>query len=102
MAYSPLLSSLPDLTVPRFASPAASRGGPLTVTVNVSTLGASTIIEPLALAPGSTSAADAPPSTVTVYATLNPHTNRGAIPVGTVNIPTVPQNTTIQITQQIT
>ena len=34
MAYSPLGFSLPDLTVPGFAAPAASWGGPLAVTVD--------------------------------------------------------------------
>ena len=52
LAYSGLGFSLPDLTVTGFASPVASYGGPVTVTVNVRNIGASSTLEPLALSPG--------------------------------------------------
>lgn len=102
LAYSALGTSLPDLTVSGFASTAASWGGQLTVTVNVRNLGASTIIEPLALNPGATSSADAPASTVAVFAVTNPHSLRGAVQVGSVDIPAVTQNNAVQITQSFT
>jgi hypothetical protein len=103
LAFSPIGFSLPDLTVSGFASPAASWGGPLTVTVNVSNLGTSTIIEPNALAPGSTSTADAPASVVDVYALRKPHSAKStAVLLGTVDVPALAQNTVTQITSTIT
>lgn len=99
LAYSVLGQSLPDLIVSGWASTAAAWGGPITVTVNVRNIGASTIIEPLALPVGATSSADAPPSVVAVYAVRSPTSLAGAVRVGSVNVPAVPQNSTIQVTQ---
>jgi len=101
MAFSVLGTSLPQLTISGYASPAASWGGPITVTVNVSNIGASTILEPLALAPGSISSADAPASVVGVFAARNPQF-KGAVRVGSISVPAVPQNSFQQITEPIT
>ncbi|GAC1474061.1 MAG: hypothetical protein NVSMB9_23750 [Isosphaeraceae bacterium] len=102
LAYSPLGFSLPDLTITGFASTAASWRGPLTVTLDIHNLGSSTIIEPLALTPGSTSSADAPPSIVRVYAVRNPRSLQGAVLVGNVAVPAVQQNSEVQITSTFT
>ena len=101
MAYSPLGASLPKLTISGYASPAASWSGPLTVTVNIANVGASTYLEPLALAPGTTSTSDAPASTVAVFAATNPRF-KGAVAVGTVSIPALGQNSFQQVTSTIT
>ncbi len=102
MAYSPLGYSLPDLTVSGIAAPVAAYEGPLTVTVNVSNLGASSILEPNALPFGSPSHADAPASTVTVYLGSRPNFRAGIVPIGTIDIPAVPQNSLLQVTQTLT
>jgi hypothetical protein len=102
LAWSPLGFSLPDLTVRGIAAPVTSYGGPLTVTIEVDNLGASSMIEPLALQPGSTSSADAPPSQVGVYVSRSPHFGPGAIPIGTVAVPAVPQKGVAIITDTLT
>ncbi|MCA1685713.1 MAG: hypothetical protein LC745_06940 [Planctomycetia bacterium] len=101
LAYSPLGTSLPQFAITGFASPAASWGGPLTVTVDISNVGSSTILEPLALAPGSVSSADAAASVVGVFASNNPQF-RGAVEVGTVDVPALAQNSFQRLTQTIT
>lgn len=101
MAYSILGTSLPQLSISGYASPAASWGGPLTVTVNLANVGASTILEPLALAPGSVSSADAPASVVGVFAARNPQF-KGAVRVGSIAVPVARQNSFQQITETIT
>ena len=98
LAFSVLGQSLPDLTITGYASTAASWGGPVTVTVNVRNLGASTIIEPLALDTNATSSADAPASTVGVFAVRNPRSLRGAVEVGAVSLPPIRQNSFLQQT----
>ena len=102
LAYSPLGFSLPDLTVTGYASTSASWGGPVTVTADVSNIGASTLVEPLSLAPGSTSSADAPASLLTVYATTNPKSLRHAVAVGSIAVPAVAQNSFQQVNQTLT
>ncbi len=102
MAFSALGYSQPDLTVSGFASPVASWGGPLTVTVNVANIGASTINEPLALAPGATGATDTGPTTVQVYATKSPHSLKGAVPLGFFAIPALSQNSSTQFSDTFT
>ncbi len=102
MAYSPLGFSLPDLTVVGQAPPVAAYGGQITVTVDVSNLGASSINEPLNLEQGAPSHADAPPSVVGVYLSPRPHGfGPGAVRIGEVSIPTVQQNSTVQVTQTL-
>jgi len=99
MAYSPLGYSLPDLTIQGFTAPAASWGNPLTVTVDVKNTGSSTLIEPLSLEQGATSTADAPPSTVVVYASPKGRfANRRAVAIGTFTIPGIEQNDVQQFT----
>ena len=98
LAFNVTGQSLPDLVISGFASTAAAWGGPITVTLNVRNLGASTIIEPLALDANAASSADAPPSVVAVYAVHNPHNFRGAVEVGTVTLPTIRQNSFLQQT----
>jgi len=102
LAYTPLGFSLPDLSVSGFSAPVAAWGNPLAVTVDVRNTGASTLVEPLSLTPGSTSSADAPASTVAVFALKRQHSFRGAVQVGTVNVPAIPQNDNVQVTQTIT
>ena len=101
LAFSPLGASFPQLAVSGFASPAAAWAGPLTVTVNVSNLGASTILEPLALADGSISSADAPASVIGIFASKSPNL-KGAVEVGTVSVPLLAQNSVQQFTKTIT
>jgi hypothetical protein len=102
LAYTPLGFSLPDLTVSGYAAPAASWNGTLAVTVTVQNLGASTLDEPLALAPGSTSTADAPATTVEVFASKRTTPGAKETPIGSINIPSVPQNSDVTITQNLT
>ncbi len=102
LAYSPLGSSLPDLTISGFASPVASWGGPVTVTFNVQNIGASSTIEPLALSPGSTSSADAGPYKVAVYAVANQRSLNNPVLVGTVDLTNQSQNSVVQTTTTLT
>jgi hypothetical protein len=101
LAYSPLGFSLPDLIVSGTSSPLASYGRDISVTVDVQNIGASSIIEPLALLPGAVSTADAPPSTVGVFLTPRQNSLRGAIRIGTINVPFLRQNSLVRITQNI-
>lgn len=102
LAYTPLGFSLPDLTVSGFTGPTASWGGLLTATVNVQNLGASSLDEPLAQTPGTTSTADAPSTTVVVLASAHKHSNMGEVVIGTINVPATPQNSARQLTQSFT
>jgi len=101
LAFSPLGASLPDLSVSGFAAPTAAWGGTLAVTVNVQNTGASTIPEPFAQAPGDISSADAPATTVNVFATPRPNSLRGEVLVGTIDVPLTRQNTFQQISSTI-
>lgn len=98
MAYSALGFSLPDLTVHGFAAPVAAYKGQLAVTVDVSNIGASSLIEPLALQQGSPSSADAGQSTVTVYISPTKHFSSRSVPIGTIPISGVAQNSVVQAT----
>lgn len=84
MAYSGLGFSLPDLLVSGYAGPGAAYGGPLTVTAQVRNIGASSFVEPLSMAPGATSSADAGTFNVGVYMTKGPRFTKGAIRIGTI------------------
>lgn len=101
LAFSPLGFSLPDLIVSGTSSPLASYGRDVSVTVDVQNIGASSLIEPLALQPGAVSTADAPPSTVGVFLTPRQNSLRGAIRIGTINVPFLRQNNLVQITTNI-
>jgi hypothetical protein len=104
MAFTPLGFSLPDLSVAGFAAPTAAWGQTLAVTVDVKNTGTSTINEPLALVPGSTSTADAQPTVVEVFATTHPTiaAARHQAFVGFITVPTVVQNSVEQITSELT
>ncbi len=102
LAYTPLGFSLPDLTVSGYAAPAASWNGTLAVTVTVQNLGASTIREPLALAPGSTSTADSAPTIVEVYLSRTKGLNAKTFPIGAISVPSIPQNSDTTLTQTLT
>ena len=98
MSYSALGFSLPDLTVSGQAGPVAGWGGPLAVTVNVHNLGASTLIEPLNLPPGSVSDADSSATTLAVYG--RPHNRPTATPIllGSIAVPAILQNDFARVT----
>jgi hypothetical protein len=117
LAFSSLGLSLPDLTVSGFASPVASWGQPVAVSVTVQNIGSNTSFEPLPTVPNpestfsSASSADAPASTVAVYAvpsqrngtTTKPPTSlSGAVLVGTVSIPAITQNNSVTVPATIT
>ncbi len=113
LAFSPLGFSLPDLTITGEAGPRAAWGGALDVNVTLQNIGASTITEPFSQAPatqapitgslyGSSSAADAPVSTVAVYVSRSPKSLRGAVRVGTFQAAPVGQNSIEQLTEQMT
>lgn len=102
MAYSPLGYSLPDLKLNAYSARTAAWGGPLGLQVDVQNIGASSINEPLNLAPGSTSTADAPATTVSVFASTLPGARGRVVPVGNVAIPATPQNSESNVTTSIT
>src|SRR3954464_5537874 len=54
-----------------------------------------------ALPPGAVSTADAPPSTVGVFLTPRQNSLRGAIRIGTINVPFLRQNSLVRITENI-
>lgn len=78
MAYSPLGVSLPNLTVSGYAGPLAYWGGPIAVNVNVSNAGSNTQLQPLSLAPGAATTADAGPFYVSVFVVARPGTRHAA------------------------
>lgn len=100
MAYTSLGYSLPDLAiVDAFAGPVAAYGGPVSVTVNVDNLGASSMVEPLALAPGATSSADAAATTVDVYLVRGPHSRpTSGVLLGSIDVPALSQKRLARIT----
>lgn len=100
LSYSPIGFSPPDLTVVGQAPPIAAWGGPITVSVDVVNIGHNSMVEPLALAPGAISRADAPPSSVGVYLSRNPvRLTHGAIKLGDIPVPMLPQNSVFELTQ---
>jgi hypothetical protein len=103
LSYSPI-GSLPDLTATGQAGAIAAYGGPLSVTVDVRNLGASSQVEPLSLQPGAVSTADAGPSHVGVYLLRTPHTHPGAggsVLIGEIPVPGVPQNSLVTVSQTL-
>lgn len=102
LSYSPI-GSLPDLTVSAQAGAIAAYGGPISVTLDVRNLGASSTIEPLNLEPGATSTADATASHVGVYLLRGPNARLGSgIRIGEVAVPAVPQNSLVRVTGTVT
>jgi hypothetical protein len=101
MAFSPLGFSLPDLSITGSVGTRAAWGGSLGVTATVVNQGSSTITNPLAQAPGATSTADAPASTVAVVITPR-RSMAHAVTVSTFQAPPVVQNSLEQIAETIT
>lgn len=101
LSFSPLGFSLPDLTVTGVSAPVAAYGGTLTVSVDVRNLGASSITEPYLLSQGAPSAADAPPSEVAVFLGRGPQRRGPLVPLGTIPIPAVAQNSLVTVTQTL-
>ncbi len=103
LAYTPLGYSLPDLTVSGYTSTVAAWGGPLTVTLDVRNLGASTLTEPTALQPGAVGHADAGPTTVEVFVSRTPQRSASnSVLIGSISTPAINQNDLTQLTQTLT
>jgi hypothetical protein len=102
LSNTPLGYSLPDLQVKGSAAPVASWGGTFTTTIVVQNTGASTMRNPLALAPGSQGTADAPNTTVSVFLLPRRHSLAGAYKLGTITAPALEQNDLEQITSSFT
>lgn len=104
LAYTPLGFSIPDLAIlDAYSGPVAAFGGPLSITVDVSNLGQSSMPEPFAQFPGSPSTADAGPSEIAVYLTADPHFPfRNRVQIGTIDVPSIPQNRLAQVTGTFT
>jgi hypothetical protein len=102
LAFTTLGFSLPQLTVTGSAGPRAAWGGTLDVNVYLQNIGASTTTEPMAQAPGDTSQADAGDSTIAVVLTRNAKSLKGAVTLGIIDAPPVPQNNFEQLTQSFT
>lgn len=98
LSYSALGYSLPDLVVTGQTGPVAAWNGPLSVTVDVQNIGASSMIEPLNLTQGATSTADSPATTVTVLAVPRGRGSRSAVAIGEIAIPSVQQNSDLRVT----
>ncbi len=92
MAYSAFGYSLPDLAVTGFTAPKAALGSYLAVDINVENRGASSLIEPTAIAPGSLSSADVINTSVQIYGSATPSGSTGRILLGTLTIPAIRQN----------
>lgn len=101
MAYSPFGFSLPQLSVSGFAGPTASYNSPLVVDVVVENQGASSLVEPTNLAPGSISSADAAATTVQVFASPRPNATSGLLLLDTISIPIVRQNSDFETISEI-
>jgi hypothetical protein len=102
MAFTSLGFSLPNLIVSGQVSQTAAWKGPLGITATVQNIGTSTTTEPISQAPGDTSSADAPSSTVTVFLTQHKHSNAGAVDIGTLTIPALAQNSLEQVSGTLT
>ena len=88
MATSPLGFSLPDLSITGSAGSVAAWGGTLGIVATVINQGSSTITNPIAQAPGASTTADAPSSTVAVV--ITPHKSMAhGVTIGTFQAPPV-------------
>lgn len=94
--------SLPDLQLTGSAGAVASWGGTLTTTVLVQNTGASTMLDPVSLAPGSESTADAPATTISVYLSPRRGSLARAFKLGTISAPTLAQNDLEQVSSTFT
>jgi hypothetical protein len=103
LAYTPLGYSLPDLVVTGYTGPVATYGGTLAATIDVRNLGASSLVEPLHLASGATSTADAGPFSVGVYLDKGPKFTKQSKLIGTIDFPNgLTQNNESIVTQTFT
>jgi hypothetical protein len=101
MTVNSLGFSLPDLTITGSAGSRAAWGGTLGVIATVVNQGSSTITNPIAQSPGSSTTADAPASTVAVV--ITPHkAMRHEVTIGTFQAPPVAQNSLEQIQETFT
>lgn len=96
LANSALGFSVPDLKLTGSAGSVASWGGSLGVTVDVQNVAATSMIDPLSLAPGSTSTADAPASEIDVLISPRPHSLVGAYKLGSIEASSIEQNSAEQ------
>ncbi len=94
LSYSGLGVSLPELSIRGYAGATAAWGQPLSVSVTVTNSGASSINQPLNLAQGAPSTADAPGSVVSVFAS-NKLAGHRQILIGQLTIPSIPQNSQV-------
>jgi len=101
MTQNPLGFSLPDLTITGSAGSSAAWGGSLGVLATVVNQGSSTITNPIAQAPGASTTADAPASTVAVVITPRKSMSH-AVTIGTFQAPPVSQNSLEQIAETFT
>ncbi len=101
MAYSAFGYSLPQLAVTGYAAPVAAWGGPLSIDVRVDNFGASSLVEPTHLAPGSVTNADSGPTTVEIYASARPGALTGLVPIDVVQIPNIVQNSQFETVSTI-
>jgi hypothetical protein len=101
LAFSPLGFSLPDLTITGSVGQRAAWGGSLGIVATVINQGTSTITNPLAQAPGASTTADAPTSTVAVVITPR-RSLAHAVTIGTFQAPPVSQNSIEQIPETFT
>ena len=117
LSYSSLGYSLPNLHVTGQAGSVAAWGGTFQVTITMQNTGASTMVEPLSLAPQNQiltgpnglpvpsyalpSSADAPESQVAIYLRHGRRSLAGAIPIGTATVPALSQNDTEQVSVPI-
>lgn len=102
LAYSPLGTSLPSVSVSGFAAPATSYGGPLSVTINLTNTGNQTLVEPLAALGIGTGTANSIPTTVGVYISPRRRLGPGLVGIATVGFPSVPQAGVVQETANLT
>jgi hypothetical protein len=102
LSYSALGYSLPDLTVTAFSAPVTAWGGTLSVSALVTNLGASTIAEPFHLAEGAQGTSDAAPTFVNVYASTQPKGKGAEILLGSIAVPAIQQNDTVNVTGTFT
>ena len=96
MAYSAFGYSLPQLSITGYTAPVASLGSYVAVDVKVENLGASSLVEPASLAPGSLSSADVINTSVQIYGSASRNGKSGRILLGNIDIPVIQQNSNFE------
>jgi hypothetical protein len=102
LSFSALGYSLPDLVVTAYSAPVTAWGGSLSISANVTNLGTSTIPEPFHQAAGAQSTADSPATFVNVYASTEPKGRGAKVLLGSLSVPEVQQNDTVNVTGTLT